>query len=73
MEICQTPRLLIRQFNRCDADYVRRQLNEPSWLLNIGDRGIRTLADAEAFIESLLMILRRITTWTAIGPTISGM
>ncbi len=55
MEVCQTPRLLIRQFQRSDADYILRQLNEPSWLVNIGDRGIRTLADAEAFIDSRLM------------------
>jgi ribosomal-protein-alanine N-acetyltransferase len=55
MEICQTPRLLIRQFQRSDSDYILRQLNEPSWLLNIGDRGVRNLVDAEAFIESRLM------------------
>ncbi|MDP1562721.1 MAG: GNAT family N-acetyltransferase [Pirellulaceae bacterium] len=54
MEICQTPRLVIRQFQKSDADYVLRQLNEPSWLVNIGDRGIRSLADAEHFIESRL-------------------
>lgn len=54
MEICQTPRLVIRQFQKSDADYVLRQLNEPSWLVNIGDRGIRNLADAEHFIESRL-------------------
>ena len=54
MEICQTPRLFIRQFQKSDADYVWRQLNEPAWLVNIGDRGIRSLADAEQFIESRL-------------------
>lgn len=54
MEICQTTRLLIRQFQKSDADYVWRQMNEPSWLVNIGDRGIRSLADAEHFIESRL-------------------
>jgi [ribosomal protein S5]-alanine N-acetyltransferase len=27
-------------------------LNEPSWLENIGDRGVRTLADAEGYIKN---------------------
>lgn len=35
-----------------DAAFVLRLLNEPSWLANIGDRGVRTLADAEGYIRS---------------------
>lgn len=54
MEMCQTSRLLIRQFQRNDANYILQQVNEPSWLVNIGDRGVRTMADAEAFIETRL-------------------
>jgi ribosomal-protein-alanine N-acetyltransferase len=33
-----------------DAAFFLRLLNEPSWLENIGDRGVRTLADAEDYI-----------------------
>lgn len=35
-----------------DAAFFLRLLNEPSWLENIGDRGVRTLADAEGYIRS---------------------
>ena len=40
---------------------ILRQLKEPSWLVNIGDLGARTLAYAEVFIESRLMIPTQIT------------
>jgi RimJ/RimL family protein N-acetyltransferase len=35
-----------------DAAFFLRLLNEPSWLENIGDRGVRTLADAEDYITN---------------------
>jgi len=35
-----------------DAAFFLRLLNEPSWLANIGDRGVRTLADAEGYIRN---------------------
>ena len=35
-----------------DAAFLLRLLNEPSWLENIGDRGVRTLADAEGYIRN---------------------
>ena len=35
-----------------DAAFVCRLLNEPSWLQNIGDRGVRSIVDAESYIES---------------------
>jgi RimJ/RimL family protein N-acetyltransferase len=35
-----------------DAAFFLRLLNEPSWLENIGDRGVRTVADAEAYIRN---------------------
>ena len=35
-----------------DAAFLLRLLNEPSWLENIGDRGVRTLADAEDYIRN---------------------
>jgi [ribosomal protein S5]-alanine N-acetyltransferase len=34
-----------------DAEFVHRLLNEPSWLENIGDRGVRSVADAVTYIE----------------------
>lgn len=46
-----TERLLLRPFKRDDADFVMRLLNDPDWLRFIGDRGVRIMADAEAYIE----------------------
>lgn len=34
-----------------DAAFVRELVNEPGWLRHIGDRGIRTLAAARAYIR----------------------
>lgn len=33
-----------------DAAFFLRLLNEPSWIENIGDRGVRSLSDAESYI-----------------------
>lgn len=35
-----------------DAAFFLRLLNEPSWLKNIGDRGVRSHADAESYIRN---------------------
>ena len=50
MNILETERLLLRQFSTDDVDFILRLLNEPSFLQNIGDRGVRTLADARSYI-----------------------
>lgn len=47
----ETERLVLRHFNRDDAAFVLRLLNEPAWLQHIGDRGVRTLEDAEGYIQ----------------------
>lgn len=45
-----TERLVLRQLTPADASFILQLLNEPSWLQFIGDRGVRTLADAEQYI-----------------------
>jgi len=50
MEIFSTERLILREFTAADAPFILRLLNEPSWLRYIGDRGVRTLADAGAYV-----------------------
>jgi len=50
MKILETERLILRQFTADDAAFIFRLLNEPSFIQNIGDRGIRTLDDARAYI-----------------------
>ena len=46
----QTPRLSVREVFVSDRAFILRLLNEPSWLENIGDRGVRSEADAEGYI-----------------------
>jgi hypothetical protein len=42
----------LRQFSCDDAGFVLRLLNEPSFIRNIGDKGVRTLTDACQYILS---------------------
>ena len=47
-----TARLRLREFSADDAPYLLRQLNEPSFIAHIADRGVRTLAQAEAYLQA---------------------
>lgn len=51
MEIAHTRRLKLRGMLPSDAAFILRLVNEPSWLRNIGDRNVHSLADAECFIR----------------------
>lgn len=46
----ETNRLRIRKLSLDDVEFILRLLNEPSFIQNIGDRGVRTLDDARAYI-----------------------
>jgi len=48
--IIQTDRLNLRMLSVDDAEFVLRLLNEPSFIQNIGDRGVRTLDDALGYL-----------------------
>lgn len=50
MQIVTTERLLLRVLNMADAPFYLALLNDPSWLANIGDKGVRTLDDAREAI-----------------------
>jgi hypothetical protein len=52
LNILETERLLLRQFSAEDAEFIFEQVNEPSFIQNIGDRGVRTLDDARAYISN---------------------
>lgn len=53
MRILETKRLVIRHLTEADADFVLELLNEPSFIRNIADRGIRTIADARTYIQNV--------------------
>ena len=46
MKILETKRLILREFNTSDAAFILVLVNNPTWLLYIGDRNIRTEEDA---------------------------
>jgi RimJ/RimL family protein N-acetyltransferase len=50
MTVLETERLLLRRFTANDAQFILTLLNEPSFLRYIGDKKVRTLADAEQYI-----------------------
>lgn len=50
--VAETARLLLRRLEIADAAFMCRLFNEPSWLQNIGDRGVRTTQDAEHYIRT---------------------
>lgn len=50
--VLTTDRLTLRHFDSDDAEFVLQLLNEPSFLRNIGDKHVRDLADARAYIAN---------------------
>ncbi|XQW85086.1 GNAT family N-acetyltransferase [Thalassotalea piscium] len=50
--ICQTPRLTIRHLSHHDAQFIVALLNEPSFIENIADKGVRSLDDAVAYLNT---------------------
>ena len=48
--ILETKRLRLRELTETDAPFILRLLNEPSFLRFIGDKGVRNLDDARAYI-----------------------
>jgi len=50
----ETDRLAIRPVVASDSEFMFRLMNTKGWLNFIGDRGIREIADAAAYIERLI-------------------
>jgi len=50
MTILETERLHLRQLSSEDAEFILELLNEPSFMRNIGDRGVRTIEGANSYI-----------------------
>lgn len=49
--VVETERLRLRRFTADDAPFILRLLNEPSFIKNIADRGVRTVEDAVRYLE----------------------
>jgi ribosomal-protein-alanine N-acetyltransferase len=57
LSVIETERLTLREVSEADADFVLELLNDPDFIRNIGDRGVRTREAAaryiaERFVES---------------------
>ena len=50
MNILETQRLVLTELSESDAAFMLELLNSPAWLKYIGDRGVKTLEDAEQYI-----------------------
>lgn len=50
MKVLETDRLILRHQTVEDAAFMLELWNDPSWIQNIGDRGVRTVEDARASI-----------------------
>ena len=55
MTILETKRLLLQQATSGDAKFILELLNDPAFIQNIGDRGLRTLEDARNYISNRLI------------------
>ncbi|HEX6982673.1 MAG TPA: GNAT family N-acetyltransferase [Balneolaceae bacterium] len=51
MEVIETERLVLRQQIAEDAPFILKLVNDPDWIKHIGDRGVRTIAQARAYIN----------------------
>lgn len=51
MNVIESARLSLRELVLQDAHFILRLLNEPAFLRFIGDKGVRTLADARDYIS----------------------
>jgi ribosomal-protein-alanine N-acetyltransferase len=52
VKVLETARLTLRRLASADAGFIVELLNDPDFIRNIGDKGVRTLDDARAYIAS---------------------
>ena len=50
MTVLETDRLRLRHLSAADAPLILELLNDPDFIRNIGDRGVRTLEEARQYI-----------------------
>ena len=52
MVVVETPRLILRQLTVDDAPFILALMSDADFVANIGDRGLRSEADARGFIDA---------------------
>ncbi len=52
MNTLETERLSLQHLTASDAEFLIELLNDPSFIRNIGDRGVRTVQDAHAYVQN---------------------
>lgn len=55
MTVIQTERLVLQKATFDDAEFIYQLLNDPSFIDNIADKGIKTLDDAKNYIQKSLI------------------
>ncbi len=55
MRVLETERLTLRWFDEADAPFVLGLLNDPAWIANISDSGVRTVDAAKTWIAEKLV------------------
>jgi RimJ/RimL family protein N-acetyltransferase len=53
--ILETKRLVLRELTLADADFMLQLLNEPAYIIFIGDRGVRTHQDASKYLQETII------------------
>jgi len=53
----ETPRLILRRLDFDDSAFLVGLLNQPSFLANIGDRGVRNVEDAHRYLREGPMLM----------------
>ena len=51
MTVLETERLVLRRFTLEDAAFTFELVNDPAWLQHIGDRNVKSLEDARAYLR----------------------
>jgi len=54
-EVFETDRLLLRPTSTADAEFIMELMNTPKWIEFIGDRNVKTLEGAKAYIANKMM------------------